>query len=201
MKSYCILIPLIFLASAPVIAADGAALAERHCARCHGSDGLATGPGLPHLNGQIETYLIDAGVKLQKGRLPTGVAAHVPADLSRDDIAGIAGHYANQRASRPKQEIDPAKLARGEEVYHNRCADCHPDNGREAENDVPLMAAQSLDYLLAQTRLFLDGTRKYGYRQDKAFKGLSTDDLEAAAHFFASQEQYVVAKTGKKKRR
>lgn len=198
-----ILIPLLCLAGAPALAADPAALVDQHCARCHGSDGLATGPGLPHLNGQLDTYLADAIGKLQKGRLPTAVAAHVPAALSADDIAGIAGHYAGQRAPRPKQEVDAARLARGEEVYRNRCTECHPDNGREADKEAPLMAAQSLDYLLAQTRLFVGGKRKFGFLQDDAFKGLSSDDLDAAAHFFASQDQYATAKTasGKKKRR
>lgn len=204
MKFNRILIPLVFLASAPLLAADGGALVDQHCARCHGSDGLATGPGLPHLNGQLDTYLGDAIGKLQKGRLPTAVAGHVPAELNGDDIATIAGHYASQRAVRPKQEIDPAKLARGEEVYRNRCAECHPDNGREADKDAPLMAAQALDYLQAQGRLFVSGKRKFGFLQDDAFKGLSSDDLDATAHFFASQEQYSTAKAtsgGKKKRR
>lgn len=201
MKSCRILLHAILLASAPVLAADGAALVEQHCARCHGIDGLATGPGLPHLNGQLETYLTDAVGKLQKGRLPTEVSAHVPPDLSAGDIVSIAGYYAGVRATRPKQEVDPAKLARGEEVYRNRCTDCHPDNGREADKDAPLMAAQSLEYMVAQTRLFLNGKRKFGFMQDEAFKGLSSDDLEAAAHFFASQDQYAAPKTGKKKRR
>lgn len=200
MKFRRILPALLFLASAPLIAADGGALAEQHCARCHGSDGLATGPGLPHLNGQLETYLADAIGKLQKGRLPTTVANHIPAELSSSDLAAIAGHYAGIRAIRPKQEVDLARLARGEEVYRNRCADCHPDNGREADKDAPLMAAQSLDYMLAQTRLFVSGKRKFGFLQDDAFKGLSSDDLDAAVHFFASQEQYGAAKPVSKKK-
>ncbi|WP_265947161.1 c-type cytochrome [Dechloromonas sp. A34] len=200
MKFRQILISLLCLAGAPALAADAAALVEQHCSRCHGSDGLATGPGLPHLNGQLEAYLADAIGKLQKGRLPTTVATHIPAELSSSDLAVIAGHYAGIRAIRPKQEVDPAKQARGEEVYRNRCAECHPDNGREADKDAPLMAAQSLDYMLAQTRLFVSGKRKFGFLQDEAFKGLSSDDLDAAAHFFASQEQYAEAKPVIKKK-
>src|SRR6185369_4288290 len=124
MKFRRILPALLFLASAPLIAADGGALAEQYCARCHGSDGVATSPGLPHLNGQLETYLTDAIGKLQKGRLPTTVATHIPSELSGSDLAAIVGHYSGIRATRPKQEVDPAKVARGEEVYRNRCAEC-----------------------------------------------------------------------------
>lgn len=200
MKFRRILPVLLFLSSAPLIAADGGALAEQYCARCHGSDGLATGPGLPHLSGQLETYLADSIGKLQKGRRPSTVATHIPAELSGSDLAAIAGHYAGIRAPRPQQAVDLAKLARGEEVYRNRCAECHPDNGREADKDAPLMAAQSLDYLQAQTRLFVSGQRKFGFLQDDAFKGLSSDDLDAAAHFFASQEQYAAAKAVSKKK-
>lgn len=187
-------------AAAPAAAADGAALAEQHCARCHGSDGLATGPGLPHLNGQLASYLTDAIGKLQKGRLPTAVPQHVPAGLETADIAALAEHYAGVRAARPAQEVDPAKLAKGEAIYRDRCADCHIDNGREADKDAPLMAGQKLDYLLTQSGLFLDGKRKFGFLQDDAFKGLSRDDVEAVAHFFASQEQYVATKAGAKKK-
>ena len=78
-----------------------------------------------------------------------------------------------------------------------------PSEQNGTDKDAPLMAAQALDYMQAQTRLFVSGKRKFGFLQDEAYKGLSSDDLDAAAHFFASQEQYGAAKPagGKKKQR
>jgi len=173
---------------------------KTNCERCHGVDGLATQPGMPHLNGQLDSYLKDALLKYQKGRLPTAVVDHVPPSFGEVEVAAISSYYAGIKAVRPRQETDPAKVASGEVVYRNRCADCHPDNGREADKDAPLMAAQNLGYMIEQTGLFLNGKRKFGFLQDEAFQGLSIDELESAAHFFASQEQFL-AKSGKKRRR
>jgi len=176
---------------------------RQNCVSCHGADGIATQPAMPHLDGQLEQYLVDTMTKFQKGSLPTEVPNHIAKNLAKGDIQVIAHHYATSKASRPPQQVDPDKVAKGETVHRNRCADCHLDNGRDADKDAPLMAAQNLDYMISQIKLFVGGKRKFGFLQDDAFKGLSMDELESVAHFFASQEQYATSssKGGKKKRR
>jgi cytochrome subunit of sulfide dehydrogenase len=181
--------------------ADGGQLVQQKCANCHGEDGIGLASGTPHLNGQLETYLVDMMQKLQSGRLPTVVENHIPAEFAASELQAVAAVYTASKAVRPKQEVDPAKLAKGEEIYLKRCTDCHIDNGRDADKDAPLMAAQNLQYLLAQTELFVSGKRKFGFLQDDAFRGLSRDELESVAHFFASQEQVVAKVTGRRKRR
>lgn len=181
--------------------ADGAQVVQQKCASCHGEDGIGLAPGAPHLNGQLDTYLVEIMKKLQNGRLPTAVPNHIPAEFGVPELQAVASLYMASKAVRPKQETDPAKVAKGEEIYRARCADCHIDNGRDADKDAPLMAAQNLQYLLAQTDLFVTGKRKFGFLQDDAFKGLNHDELEAAAHFFASQEQLAPKVSGKRKRR
>ncbi|MGE5472218.1 MAG: c-type cytochrome [Bacteroidota bacterium] len=167
---------LIFVA-AQAWAQDAPEAVVQYCARCHGTDGIATQPGMPHLNGQQDTYLIDVSTRFQRGKLITTVTDHVPKALDADQIDLIARHYAGSKAVRPRQETDPQKVAQGETVYRNRCADCHIDNGRDADKDAPFVGAQNLDYLLNQTRLFVTGKRRFGYLQDEAFKGLSDDEL------------------------
>jgi cytochrome c553 len=173
----------------------------QHCIACHGIDGIGTQPGMPHLNGQQDTYLIDVITRFQRGRLLTEVPDHVPKTLDADQIDQIARHYAAIKAVRPKQETDPEQVARGEIIYRKRCADCHLDNGRDADKDAPFMAAQNLAYLISQTTLFVSGKRRFGFLQDEAFKGLSDDELRSALHFFASQEQYPPSTSGGKKKR
>lgn len=198
----CRVFATLMLLTFPAWSGDGRGLAETHCARCHGLDGLATEAGTPHLNAQLETYLGDAMDKLAKGKLPTAIALHVPATLSATDIADIAGHYARAQAVRPAQAaIDPEKVALGEKVYQNRCFDCHADAGREADKGSPLMAGQNLEYLQAQIRLFVNGQRKFGFLQDDAFKGLSLEELDSVAHYFAAQPQIAPPSKGKKRRR
>jgi sulfide dehydrogenase cytochrome subunit len=189
------------LACFSVLADEVPAHVQQYCVQCHGVDGVASERGVPHLNGQQDTYLIDVITRFQRGKMLTGVAEHVPKSLDADAIEQIATYYSTRKGQRPKQETDPDKVARGETVFRNRCNDCHMDNGREADKDAPLVAGQSLDYLLAQTKLFVSGKRKFGYLQGDAFKGLSDDELEAAIHFFASQDQVAPKTVGKKKKR
>lgn len=201
MKTCQLMILLMLFASPLARGQNVPEVISAQCAACHGEDGVSSQPGLPQLNGQLEGYLIDSMVKFQKGTRPTEVANHIPKTLDRASIELVARHYAASKAVRPKQEVDPDKVARGETVFRNRCADCHMDNGREADKEAPLMAGQNLSYMVSQSKLFVSGKRKFGFLQDDAFKGLSDDELEAAAAFFASQEQFAPKATGKKKRR
>lgn len=194
---------LLFLFQAAILVSTASAsdIAQQRCARCHGPDGVAVAAPTPHLNGQHAGYLGEAMLKLQRGRTPTGVAEHIPATLAAADLEQIAEFYAGSRGARPRQETDPEKVARGEQIYGSRCINCHLDNGRDFEQEAPLLAAQSLPYLIEQNRLFVSGKRKFAPRQDEAYQGLGERELEALAHFFAAQDQFVAKATGKKKQR
>lgn len=188
---------------AAILAATASAddVVQQRCARCHGADGVAVAPATPHLNGQQAGYLGEAMHKIQHGRTPTNVAEHIPATLAAADLERIAEFYAGSKGVRPRQDADPGKVARGEQIYGSRCFNCHVDNGRDFEQDAPLLAAQSLPYLIEQNRLFAGGKRKFAPRQDEAYQGLSESELEAVAHFFAAQEQFAPKAAGKKKQR
>lgn len=194
---FLVLFPAAMLAAAA--AADE--VAQQLCARCHGADGVAVAAPTPHLNGQHAGYLGEAMRKLQRGRLPTAVADHVPATLAAADLERLAEFYAGSKAQRPRQETDPEQVARGGQLYDQRCGKCHLDNGRDFEQEAPLLAAQSLAYLIEQNRLFVAGKRKFAPRQDEAYQGLSERELEAVAHFFAAQEQVLARASVKKKQR
>jgi cytochrome c553 len=171
------------------------------CGGCHGADGVATNPETPHLNGQHPGYLIDSMEGFKSKKRPTAVPEHQAASLKPEDIRAAAEFYSASKATRPAQATNADKVAKGEAIYGSKCAACHPDSGRDFEQDAPLMAAQNLAYLNAQNRLFVAGKRKFAFKQDEAFRGLSEADLEAVAEFFASQEQVVAKATSKKKRR
>ena len=175
--------------------------ASSPCAECHGADGVAAKSGIPHLNGQTLDYLEHAISQFQAGSRPGSALGHEPAGIDSASVAELLKHYSASKAVRPKQDrLDPKLVEKGEALYQNRCADCHPDNGRESDKDAPLMAAQDLDYLIKQGHHFMDGKRKYVTMMDKAFQGLSDTDFESVAQFFASQDQQGAQKTKKRRR-
>ena len=185
---------------APIVSAQDAETLLKPCVECHGINGIATKPATPHLDGQMATYLFESLRAHNEGTRKTAVVQHK--GIPKETAKAMAEHYAAQKVKRPKASIDPALLARGDELYQSRCAECHPDNGREADKDAPLMAAQNVDYLVAQAISFKKGERRFATMMDEGFKGLSEADLTAVAHFFASQDQIAPkAAESKRKRR
>jgi sulfide dehydrogenase cytochrome subunit len=171
------------------------------CAECHGVDGIAAKSGIPHLNGQLQSYLEDSMLQFKGGRRPGRAFGHEPAGIDDAQVMEILKRYSIAKPVRPKQiNLDPQLVEKGGVLYQNRCADCHVDNGRESDKEAPLMAAQDVDYLIKQGHHFIEGKRKYPMMMDKSYQGLSEADLEAVAHFFASQDQTNPMKTKKRRR-
>lgn len=192
--------PLLALSAcllAPLALAQDAEALLKPCVECHGISGIAAKPGIPHLDGQMAEYLNNTLRSYTDGIRNTAVAQHK--NLPPDTRKAMAAHYAAQKVKREKVPTDPALIARGDELYLSRCADCHPDNGRETDKDAPLMATQNLDYLIMQSIAFRKGERRFATMMDDAYKGLTETDLTAVAHFFASQDQ--VAPKARKRRK
>jgi sulfide dehydrogenase cytochrome subunit len=193
-----IMLTLLAAASLPAVANDAVQAA---CGRCHGADGVAASAGTPHLNGQHAGYLIESMEAFRAKKRPTAVPEHQAA-LKPEDLQAAVDLYAGSKGARPKQETNAEKVAKGEEIYGKRCMNCHLDNGRDYEQEAPLLAGQDLAYMNAQNKLFVSGKRKFAMRQDEAYKGLSETDLEAVSHFFASQDQFAPkGPEGKKKKK
>ena len=159
------------------------------CAECHGPTGVSLTAKTPHLNAQLAEYLEQEISEFAKSGRATNIPNHVPKTWTGPEIAAVAKYYAASTTPRPVQVTDPQIVAKGEATYKKRCAECHPDNGRESDHDAPLMAAQNLEYLMEQIQSFVTGKRKFVFQMDDAFRGLSTAELDSVAQFFASQNQ------------
>lgn len=169
------------------------------CLSCHGANGVASQAKTPHLNGQLAEFLSAAMQAYANGSRPTEISQHK--SFPSGDRAAMAAYFSEQKeAIRPRQETDPLIVAKGLKIYNDRCAECHMDNGREADKDAPLMAAQNKEFLAAQTLLFKSGARKFPFMMDDSYRGLSEPELTAVAEYFAAQDQFAPP-GGKKKRR
>jgi cytochrome c553 len=66
------------------------------CAACHGENGIATLPGIPHLAAQNQTYLAAALRQYRSGERPAQAMRTVSGSLSDADIDALAAWYAAQ---------------------------------------------------------------------------------------------------------
>jgi cytochrome c553 len=176
------------------------------CAACHRVGAEPAPPGVPYLDGQVQSYLVESIELLRDRKRPTRVPDHVPSDWNAAQVAAAATHYTAAKGRQPAEPVDPALVAQGREIFRDRCETCHAADGRETDPrgaGSPLLAGQQLSYLRSQILAYLRGERPYLVDMKKrSFRGLPivlrgttvsepgatmTDaDAEAISHFLAS---------------
>lgn len=89
---------LLSAATAATAAADpaaGRAKAQAACAVCHGPNGLALQPNVPHLAGQPEFYLAEQLRHYRSGRRRHEVMSVVAKPLTDAEIENLAAWYSS----------------------------------------------------------------------------------------------------------
>jgi cytochrome c553 len=76
--------------------AAGKAKAETVCAACHGANGVSVSDGIPHLAAQRAGYLEKQLGAFKDGTRKNPLMSAIAAQLSADDIANVAAHFAGQ---------------------------------------------------------------------------------------------------------
>lgn len=158
------------------------------CAGCHGTQGGSAGPSMPSLGGQNKVFFIDAMKKFKSGERNGTVMNRLAKGYSDEQIVAMADFFANQKRVAQTAPVDAAQVAAGKAVYDSACKRCHLENGKEFEEDTPVVAGQWLKYLQIQTAEFRDGKRKMSDKKAEKVKGLSAADWDAMAHYYASQK-------------
>lgn len=169
-------------------AAPSAAMLANACAGCHGTKGASAGPSMPGLAGQSKIFFIDAMKKFKSGERESTVMGRLAKGYTDDQIATMADFFAKQKPLHQSTAVDPALAAKGKIIHDNACKRCHLENGKEFEEDTPVVAGQWLEYLQVQMDEFSGGKRKMSEKKADKVKSLSRADWEAVAHFYASQK-------------
>ena len=136
------------------------------CAACHGVDGNSAIALNPKLAGQHPEYLLKQLTNFKEGKRANAVMAGMVANLTPEDMKGLAAYFAGQKLSLAKAKSNGAKSL-GEKIYRGgiaatnvpACASCHGANGAGIPKQFPRLAGQHADYTLAQLRAFRLGER------------------------------------------
>lgn len=136
------------------------------CATCHGADGNSAIVLNPKLAGQHPEYLLKQLTNFKEGKRANAVMAGIVANLSKEEMQGLAQFYAGQKQSLAKAKSNGAGSL-GEKIYRGgiaassvpACASCHGANGAGIPKQFPRLAGQHADYALAQMRAFRLGER------------------------------------------
>jgi cytochrome c553 len=157
------------------------------CAACHGADGNSTLAGSPSLAGQPRLFLENQLVLIREGVRDVPAMKGLLDGTSDAELTDLAKHFAAQRARAQHAAADAERAKRGADIAQRAlCGTCHlPDyRGRD---QMPRLAGQREDYLLATLRMFSSGvTPGRDTMMSAALHGLSDADLVDLAHYFAT---------------
>ena len=163
-----------------------ASMLAHACAGCHGTNGGSAGPTMPTLASQSKEAIVVAMKKFKSGERPSTVMGRLAKGYTDAEIDALGEFFSRQKFHATNQRIDAALAARGAALQSSNCGRCHLDDGKDGKDDTPVMASQWLPYLQMQMALYLNGTRKMPEQMAEKVKPLSTADLEALLHYYAS---------------
>lgn len=177
------------LAAAPA-RAESVPLAERvaQCNACHGKDGNSETELTPSLAGQPEFFLLNQIILFREGVRAIEPMRSLVKDFSDDEIVALAQHYAKLPPRRTAEPVDTELAKRGAELSAKlRCASCHLPT-LAGEEQMPRLAGQRIDYMLAQLKAYRDSTRSGADAlMSNAVANVPDRDLAALAHYAASK--------------
>ncbi|MEO5340886.1 MAG: cytochrome c4 [Magnetococcus sp. MYC-9] len=190
---------VVLLGSSSAEAGATAAMLANTCAGCHGTNGVSGGPAMPTIAGMPAKYLKEVMAAFKSDKRPSTIMGRLAKGYSDEEIALIADFFAKQKwqnaQSAPQSKMATpvnATLAKqGEKTTKAaKCDKCHEDNGVFQDDDTPRMAGQWLDYLRFKVQDLKNPaiTVPQADKMKAGIDKLSAEELEAVAHFYASQK-------------
>ncbi|EGR0068173.1 c-type cytochrome [Vibrio parahaemolyticus] len=181
------------------LASPSELISQHECEACHGPNGVSSDTNIPTIAGIPEFNFFDQMLRYLEGR-PSASVNHVYGDtsqkkgdmvtivksLSEAQIEELAKHYAGLEFVPAKQSFDQALAMKGKAIHAKSCENCHSDGGSNALDEASILAGQQKGYLATTLQQFKQGKRSVDKKMDEAFKGLSSDDINALVEYYAS---------------
>ncbi|MEA2988708.1 MAG: hypothetical protein QOG83_1419 [Alphaproteobacteria bacterium] len=159
------------------------------CLACHGAgaNGQSDLPEVPSLGGQPSFYLMAQLVMFRERMRATEPMTSMLQGVSDRDLQTMADLLAKLPA--PQPALPPAEPDRAERaralIARHRCNFCHRPDFSGIEN-VPRLAGQREDYLLASLRGYKDNSRRgYDTQMADVVAALNDADFTELAYFLA----------------
>lgn len=157
------------------------------CAACHGPGGNSQIAQFPSLAGQPKIFVESQLVVIREGLREVPAMKEVMAGMNDETIVALAKYYAAQAPMPKSLPVQQEKYRLGEQTSKKMlCGTCHLAD-YAGQNQVPRLAGQHEEYLLAAMKQFRDNP---GPGRDTimaaSLHGLTDADLANLAHYLAA---------------
>ena len=158
------------------------------CGTCHGTPERPPLAGMPTLAGQQEEFLVLQLILLREGLREVPQMADLLKGWSDPELQDVAAYFSRQRILPGSSDKDPQRYERGAGLARAMgCGSCHLADFT-GQQQVPRIAKQREDYLLASLKAYRDNKRT---GTDTNMNGVvyqvPDSDLQALAHFLSHQ--------------
>lgn len=170
------------------------------CNDCHGDNGVSLHSDIPTIAGLAEFVHGDAlYVYRDKERpcqeseyrqgdtsRPATTMCDIAAAMSDDQIDEIAAAYALLPYVAAQQEFDANLAEQGKTLHDQHCDRCHSKGGTDPYDEAGMLGGQQLGYLRVTFAEYAAGARSQPEKMQEKMDLLSSDDVEALLHYYAS---------------
>jgi len=149
------------------------------CRTCHGIEGHAKMPIVPHIGGENPAYIEHQLTAFRDGQRVHEMMSVVAKGLSDQAIADLAAWYSAQEPV--------AELAPGQDPANapEACIACHGADGIAQIEDAPNLAGETVMYIDTQLKAFRTGKRTHDVMSPIAAE-MTNDEIRAAAEWYSS---------------
>ena len=149
------------------------------CRTCHGIEGHAKMPIVPHIGGENPAYIEHQLTAFRDGQRVHEMMSVVAKGLSDQAIADLAAWYSAQE---PVATLGPGQdPANAPEA----CIACHGADGLARIGDAPNLAGETVMYIDTQLKAFRTGKRVHDVMSPIA-AGMTNDEIRAVAEWYSS---------------
>ena len=169
----------------------GKAIAAQTCESCHGAQGVSVQPGVPHLAGQHQAYIVAGVTAYRQGIRKDPNMTPIAEQLSEADAADAAAYFASlapfrerPRAAASPVPVETAPFAEIKDAL-GECGACHGDDGNADIPGTPSLAGQHAPYLMAAVKSYMDGSRA-GDVMQPFLESLDDSTIEDMAYYYST---------------
>ncbi|SEN14307.1 Cytochrome c553 [Roseovarius tolerans] len=149
------------------------------CRTCHGIEGHAKMPIVPHIGGENPAYIEHQLTAFRDGQRVHEMMSVVARGLSDQAIADLAAWYSAQE---PVATLGPGQdPANAPEA----CIACHGADGIAQIEDAPNLAGETVMYIDTQLKAFRTGKRTHDVMSGIAAE-MTNDEIRAVAKWYSS---------------
>ncbi len=170
------------------IASSDAELLSLNCNGCHGPGGVSSGKNIPSIAGLEFRYFMRTMLKFRKKERASTIMDRIARGYQFSELRKISKYFAALEWENARSDLDGEKVRRGHDIHDDWCEECHQNNGRHQDKDIPRISGQQAEYLYLQMLDYQAGLESMPQpdKMKERMKTLETRDIEALSHFYAS---------------